>query len=157
MSNHNDERICVVYFEDKHGHLIVAPDHRHPTPEGHERRECHTLHDIDLLTQRLNRQDRDQFYRMFQQDQQVMIENHKKIRARLGQRLLAVDCGPTERVFIERMYKYLDKKEAAVMDFKVRGYFHQREYDSERGPIDDYGRQLIMPKMSDRLASLLSK
>jgi hypothetical protein len=157
--NHNDERIAVVYFEDKSGYVIVAPDQRHPTPANFERKECHTLREIDRLTQRLNRQDTDTFTRLTQSDLAQMKVRHGQIRSKLGQRLLAVDCNCWERVFIQRMFAYMDRKEAEIARCEVRGYFHQREYDSPgRDPLEQHGRQLeaTQPKMSDRLAALIS-
>lgn len=157
MTGHNSERICVVYFENKEGYVIVAPDHRHPTPEGFERRECKTLKDIDRLTVRLNRQDTRMFERMWYRDREQMIASHDKIRSKLRQRLLAIDCSKIERLFIESAFRYFERKEKEYENFKVRGYFQQREFDSKNAKVDDYGKQLVMPKLSSRLASALSQ
>jgi hypothetical protein len=157
---HNDERICVIYFENRDHYVIVAPDHRHPTPAGFERRECHTLREIDQLTARLNRQDTDMFTRLMAQDREAIRRRHSEIRSKLGQRLLAADCSSWERMFIQSMYRYMDRKEEELTRCEVRGYFHQREYDSPgRDPVEQHGRQLeaTVPKMSDRLAAALSR
>lgn len=158
MRNHNDERICVVYFENRDGYVIVAPDQRHPTPLGFERKECHTLQEIDKLTAKMNRQDSDMFSRMWEQDRERMIAEHDKHRAKLRQRLLAIDCSVIERMFIQSALAYFDRKEREYANFKVRGYFAQREFDSARGDIDRAlaGKQLAMPKLSDRLAHILT-
>lgn len=155
---HNAERICTIYFENANGYVIVAPDHAHPTPQGYERKEARTLHDIDLLTKRLNTQDQNYFNHLMAQDRAQILAKHAQIKSRLGQRLLAIDCSPFERLFIRRSFAYLDRKAADLVKCEVSGYFHQREYDSPgNDPLDSYGKQLVMPKMSDRLASLLTK
>lgn len=159
-SNHNDERIGVVWFENKAGYVIVAPDHSHPTPQGFERKECRTLHEIDVLTKRLNRQDTDMFSRLMENDRRQMRAKHEQIRSKLGQRLLAVNCSNVERLFILRHFRYMDQKEKEILKCEVNGYFHQREYDSPGSdPIDRHGKQLeaTTPKLSDRLASLMTK
>jgi hypothetical protein len=156
---HNDERICVVYFQDANGYVLVAPDRSHPTPAGFERQECHTLREVDDLTRKLNRQDSNMFSHMWEKDRQTMIESHERHRTALRQRLLAPDCGPAERVFIKRAFAYFDKKEEEYKHYHVNGYFHQREYDSPGSdPIEKHGRQLeaTVPKLSDRLASILT-
>jgi hypothetical protein len=156
---HNAERICVVYFQDSSGFVLVAPDQRHPTPAGFERKECHTLCEVDDLSRRLNRQDGDMFGRMWERDRQVMIASHERHRTALRQRLLAADCGPGERLFIMRAFAYFHKKEEEYKHYHVQGYFHQREYDSPgNDPLEKHGRQLeaTTPKLSDRLASILT-
>lgn len=158
MRNHNDERICVVWFEDKQGYAIVAPDTSHPTPKGFERRKCTTIKEIDRLTEKLNRQDTRLFERMWHQDRERMIEEHEKHKNSLRRRLLAHDCSPIERVFIQSAFAYYERKEQEYANFKVRGYFAQREFDDPHGDIDHAikGKQLVAPKMSDRLAHVLS-
>lgn len=154
---HNAERISVLYFQNAVGYVIIAPDRSHPCPDGFEKRYCTTLAEIDSLTRKLNRQDTDMFSRMQQKDRAILAARHGQIKAKLGQRLLAVDCTRMERLFIHRMFQYLEKKEAELLKCEVRGYFHQREYDSAGSdPVDKYGTQLKMPKMSDRLASVMS-
>lgn len=154
----NHERICVVYFENSSGYVIVAPDQSHPTPQGFERKECHHLHEIDSLTRRLNQQDTNMFGRLMANDREQIRAKHTSIRSKLGQRLLAVDCSPVERAFILHMFRYMDRKEEELTRCEVRGYFQQREYDSKLAKVDDYGGQLerTVPKMSDRLASLIT-
>jgi hypothetical protein len=63
-----------------------------------------------------------------------------------------------ERAFIRSAFAYYERKEKEYDNFKVRGYFAQREFDSVRGDIDHAvsGKQLVMPKLSDRLAHILS-
>lgn len=155
---HNNERICVVYFENREGYVIVAPDQRHPTPEGFIRKEAKTLREIDKLTARMNRQDTDMFSRMWEKDRQQMLAQHERHRTALRQRLLAADCTRAERLFILSAFRYFDKKEEEYKNFKVQGYFSQREFDSVRGDIDHAtrGKQLTMPKLSDRLANILT-
>ncbi len=159
MDNHNNERICVVWFEDRQGYVLIAPDRSHPTPNGFERREATTLKEIDKLTARLNRQDTRLFERMWHQDRERMIAEHEKHRTSLNRRLLAHDCSAVERAFIKSAFAYYERKEAEYEHFKVRGYFAQREFDSIRGDIDHAlsGKQLVMPKLSDRLAHVLSQ
>jgi hypothetical protein len=157
---HNYERICVVFFENAEHYVIVAPDHRHPTPTGFERRECRSLREIDALTSRLQRQDKAMFNRMWEKDRQTMIQAHDRHRTALRQRLLAPDCGPGERMFIQRAFDYFDRKEDEYNHFHVSGFFHQREYDGPgTDPVEDHGRQgpTTKPKMSDRLAALISR
>ena len=156
MRHHNDERICTVYFENAQGYVIIAPDQSHPTPQGFERREAKTLREIDRLTERMNRQDRDMFSRMMEKDKQQMLVKHDQIRAKLRQRLLAVDCSRPERLFILGAMDYLRRKEEEITKFSYRGYFQQREFDSKRACTENYGKQITMPKMSERLASALS-
>lgn len=160
MDQHNHERICVAYFVDAHGHILVAPDHRHPTPRGFERREARTLKEVDKLSRILNQQDTSMFSRMWAQDLELMIAQHDRHKTTLRQRLLAVDCGPTERLFIQSAFRYFDQKEEEFKNYKVSGFFHQREFDSPgNDPVDGNisgGKQLVMPKLSDRLALILS-
>src|ERR1700756_1406733 len=160
MDRHNNERIQVIYFENAEGKVLVAPDHRHPTPQGYVRKEATTLKEVDKLTARLNQQDNDMFSRMWEKDRELMIAAHNRHRTTLRQRLLAPDCGPWERLFILRAFAYYDKKESEYQHYKVSGYFHQREFDNAgNDPIDGNvhgGRQLVMPKLSDRLSSALS-
>lgn len=156
---HNHERIRVVYFQDKSGYILVAPDQSHPTPKGFERHEATTLQEIDRITTIMNRQDTRMFERMWQQDRQQMIEAHNRHRTALNRRLLAPDCSPAERLFIMSAFRYFERKEQEYQHFKVRGYFAQREFDSVRGDIEHAtgGKQLVMPKLSDRLAHELTR
>ena len=157
VNNHNDERICVVYFENRDGHVVVAPDRSHPTPHGYIRKAATSLREIDKLSARLNRQDSETFGRMWQQDRQIMIDSHDRHRTSLRQRLLAPDCGPWERLFIQRAFAYFDKKESEYQHYKVSGYFIQREFDSPAtDPNEAHGKQIAMPKMSDRLTTTLT-
>jgi hypothetical protein len=157
----NSERICVVYFENKEGYVIVAPDRSHPTPQGFIRRECHHLHEVDRLTRKLQTQDRNMFSRLMEKDRKQIQAKHEQIKSKLRQRLLAVDCSRVERLFILGAFQYLDKKERELLKCEVGGYFHAREFDSTNkyGGTEDHGRQLekVVPKMSDRLAAALSK
>lgn len=160
IDRHNHERIHVLYFINAQGYVIVAPDRSHPCPAGFEPRYATTLREIDALTRTLNRQDTDMFSRLMARDREAIRTRHALIRSRLNQRLLAVDCHPNEALFIRSMFRYMDKKEAELLKFEVRGYFHQREYDSPGSdPIEKHGRQLeaTVPKMSDRLAAALTK
>lgn len=159
----------VVYFEAprdfhtgtrlvKKGYIIVAPDASHPTPQGYERKECRYLHEVDKLTKKMNEQDAEQFGALMAKDREIMRERREKNRRTLRQRMLAPDCSAYERRFIQGAIEYLDRKEKENTEFQIRGFFVQREYDSpSTDPIDNYGTQVKMPKMSDRLASLLSK
>jgi hypothetical protein len=158
MDRHNHERISVIYFENRDGHIIVAPDRSRATPPGFERKEATTLREIDRITAILNRQDQTMFGRMWQQEREQMIREHDKHRTKLRQRLLAVDCSRGERLFILSAFAYFDRKEKEYDNFKVRGYFAAREFDSARGDIDraTSGKQLSMPKLSDRLSAALS-
>jgi hypothetical protein len=153
--NHNDERIHVVYFERADGYVYVPADSSRVTPDGYERKEATTLKEIDRLTTKLNRQDQQQFDRIFEQDHAQLVEFHNRKRAILGQRLLAADCSPVERAFIRSAFAYFKRKEDEALKYTVRGYFHQREFDSVNAKIDDYGKQLTPPKLSDRLSSVL--
>lgn len=157
MDQHNNERICVIYFEDQYGHVLVAPDYLHPTPKGYERREARTLRDVDKLTHRLNTQDNAMFQRMWAQEKAVMIERHKVHKRNLAARL--DQATPAEKMFILSAFAYFDRKEKEYDHYRVRGFFHQREFDSPgNDPIDANvhgGKQLVMPKMSDRLAAAL--
>lgn len=155
MRNHNDEKIKVIWFERADGYVYVPADSSRQTPDGYIRHEATTLKDIDRLTARLNRQDKRQFDQMFEQDYLVMKQFHDRKRTLLQRRMLAADCGLGERLFIQSALKYFDKKEEEALKYTVRGYFHQREFDSKNAKIDDYGKQLSMPKMSARLASEL--
>lgn len=157
--SHNHERIKVLYFVNRAGYVIIAPDQRHPCPSGFEPRYATNLREVDSLTRTLNRQDTDMFSRLMEKDRKAIEHKHAQIRAKLGQRLLAVDCSRIEALFIRRMFAYLDKKEAELRKCEVRGYFHQREYDSPgRDPVEVHGRQLeaTQPKMSSRLADILT-
>ncbi len=158
----------IVYFEAprdfqigmkfvRKGFCIVAPDSKHPTPYGYERKECKYLHEVDALTKRMNVQDKEQYECLVAKDQEIMRQRREKTRTTLRQRMLAVDCTPFEKRFIEGALAYLDRKEKETTEFKIRGYFVQREMDSAHAHTDDYGRQLVMPRMSDRLSSLLTK
>lgn len=147
----------VVYFENARGYLIVAPDVSHPTPQGYERKECKYLHEVDKLTKRMNQQDQDQFAHLMQKDQEIMRQRREKTRSNLRQRMLAHDCSPFERRFIQGALQYLDRKEKENTEFKIRGYFQAREFDSSSGGVEDYGKQVQPAKMSDRLAALLTK
>lgn len=146
----------VIYFENKRGRVIVAPDTSHPTPEGYQRRECRTLAEVDALTRRVNAQDQAHFDDLMEKDRRIMQLKRESIKAKLSQRLLAIDCTPIERAFIKGAFAYFDRKERESAKCIVRGYFSQREYDH---PLDglEPGEQLRMPKPSDRLAALLSK
>lgn len=146
----------VIYFENKRGRVIVAPDTRHPTPVGYERKECRTLAEVDALTRRVNSQDQAHFDDLMEKDRLIMQSKREKIKATLGQRLLAIDCSAIERSFIKGAFAYFDRKERESAKCVVRGYFSQREYDH---PLDglDPGKQLVMPKPSDRLAAILTK
>ena len=155
MRNHNDERICVVWFERADGYVYVPADSSRQTPEGYIRHEATTLKEIDALTTRLNHQDKRQFDQIFEQDYLTMKASHDRKRAILNQRMLCVDCGPGERLFIQSALRYFDRKEEEALKYTVRGYFHQREFDSKNAKIDDYGKQITAPKMSARLASEL--
>lgn len=155
MRNHNDERIKVIWFERADGYIYVPADSSRSTPDGFIRREATTLKEIDALTARLNRQDKRQFDQMFEQDYLTMKQSHDRKRTTLQRRMLAADCGPGERLFIQSALRYFDRKEEEALKYTVRGYFHQREFDSKNAKIDDYGKQLSMPKMSARLASEL--
>ena len=159
QDQHNHEKISTVYFENSSGYVIVAPDHRHPTPSGFERRECRSLRDIDRLTARLHRQDSDMLGRLIAKDREAMRTKHTSIRSKLGQRLLAVDCSPLETLFIRRMFAYLDRKEAELLKCEVHGYFQQREFDSKHACTENYGKQLeaTAPRLSSRLADILTK
>lgn len=98
------------------------------------------------------------FSRLMAKDREAIRRKHTEIKAKLGRRLLSIDCHPNERLFITSMFKYLDRKEDELLKCEVRGFFHQREYDSPGSdPIEQHGKQLAMPKMSDRLSSLLSR
>src|ERR1700752_129351 len=123
---HNHERISVVYFENASGYIIVAPDSKHPTPTGFERRECHTLREIAALTRRVNLQDTDKFSRLMAKDRAQMRSRHEQIRSKLMQRLLAVDCGRMEALFIRRAFQYLAQKEEEMTRCEVNGFFVQR-------------------------------
>lgn len=156
----NYERINVLYFVDRKGYVIIAPDQKHPCPTGFDKRYATSLRDVDKLTATLNRQDTDMFSRLIAKDREAIQIRHAQIKSKLNQRLLSVDCHPNEALFIRSMYRYLDKKEIELSKCEVRGFFHQREYDSPGSdPIEQHGRQLeaTEPKMSDRLASLLSQ
>jgi hypothetical protein len=159
----------VIYFEApkdfyvgtrlvKQGYVIVSPHTDHRTPEGYERKECRYLHEVDALTKKMNQQDQDQFGAMMGKDREIMRQRREKNRATLRQRMLAADCNAFERAFIKGALEYLDKKESESLNFVVRGFFTQREYDSaSTDPIDNHGKQLQPPKMSDRLTALLGK
>lgn len=153
--NHNDERIHVVYFERADGYVYVPADSSRQTPAGYERKEANTLKEIDKLTTRLNRQDQQQFDRIFEQDHAQLVEFHNRKREILGRRLLAVDCTPIERAFIRSAFAYFKRKEDEALKYTVRGMFWAREYDSKNAKCDDYGKQLVMPKLSDRLSNVL--
>jgi hypothetical protein len=155
VKGHNDERISVVYFENQRGYIIVAPDTSHPTPQGYIRRECHTLREIDLLTRRLNLQDKSMFDNLMEKDRRIMQDKRDSIRSRLRQRMLAADCTNFERRFIRGAFEYLERKEKENTEFQIRGYFTQREFDAKKAGTEDYGKQLVMPRMSDRLAHAL--
>jgi hypothetical protein len=155
---HNHERIRVLYFVGPTGHVIIAPDSRHPCPRGYEPRYATTLREVDMLTDVLNRQDQSMFDRMMQKDREALYRKHTEIRRRLGNRLLEPDVHPNERLFIKSMYRYLDRKEEELLKCVVRGYFHQREYDSPGSdPVEAHGTQLKMPTLSARLSDILTK
>lgn len=159
----------IVYFECykdfwsgtklvKRGHLLIAPDTRHPTPEFYERKECKYLHEVDALTRKMNRQDRDEFGAMMEKDRQIMQMRREKTRSTLRQRMLAADCTPYERRFIQGALQYLENKEKENTEFRMESFFTQREFDSpSTDPIDKPKRQVQPAKMSDRLAALLTK
>lgn len=99
------------------------------------------------------------FGRLMAKDREAMQHKHGQIRSKLGQRLLSVDCGWLESLFIRRMFEYLDKKEAELLKCEVRGYFQQREFDSKRACTENYGNQgsTTPPRLSSRLADVLTK
>src|SRR5882724_6644671 len=140
QDRHNHERISVLYFVNKSGYVIVAPDRSHPTPAGFEPRYCTTLAEIDSLTRKLNRQDTDMFSRLIAKDRAALIARHAQMKAKLDQRLLAIDCSPIERMFIQGAFRYFDKKEAELTKCEVSGYFHAREYNSAGSdPLEQHG------------------
>lgn len=147
----------VVFFENKRGRVIVPPDHRHPVPQGYERKEAKTLAEVDRLTRRLNAQDQTMFDDLFEKDREIMRERREKTRSTLRQRMLAIDCTQFEKRFILGALAYLNRKEEEMYKHTVNGYFHAREYDAGHEPTENYGKQLSMPRMSDRLAALMTK
>src|SRR6267142_6485260 len=110
INSHNAERINVLYFVNRSGYVIVAPDQSHPCPQGYEKRWCRTLREVDSLTRRLNMQDQNMFAHLMERDRQQIVAQHARIKSKLNQRLLAIDCGPAERLFIQSAYKYMDRK-----------------------------------------------
>src|SRR5213078_151797 len=128
MDKHNHERISVIYFENRDGYIIVAPDRSRVTPDGFERMEARTLRDIDKLTDRLYRQDTRQFSVMWYREKAQMVEEHDKHRSKLRQRLMSIDCSQGERLFILSAFAYFDRKEKEYDNYKVRGYFAAREF-----------------------------
>lgn len=147
----------VVYFENKRGYCIVAPDISHPTPDGYIRKECKYLHEVDALTKKMNVQDTNQFEHLMEKDREIMRQRRETTRTKLRQRMLAHDCTAFEIAFIKEGLRRLDQREKEQTECAVRGYFTQREMDSPSAGIEDYGKQLQAPKMSDRLAALLTK
>ena len=156
MDQHNNERIRVVYFERADGYVYVPGDSSRQTPRGYERHEATTLREIDKLTQKLNRQDKRDFDAMFEQDLAIMKANHDRHRDSLRRRMLAIDCSSEEQLFIKSALRYFDRKESECLHYTINGYFQQREYDQSHKKVDDYGKQLVMPKMSARLSSILT-
>lgn len=142
----------------KKGHLLIAPDHRHPTPDNYERLECKYLHEVDALTRKMNMQDQDEFGALMEKDRQAMELRREKTKSTLCQRMLAPDCTPFERRFIQGALDYLDRKAKQNSEFRLQSFFTQREFDAKTtDPIDKFGKQVQPAKMSDRLAALLTK
>jgi hypothetical protein len=156
MSHNNDERIRVVWFERADGYVHVPADWSRKTPPGYVRHEATTLGDIDWLTRRLNAQDKRKFDAMFEQDYRQMVEVHTQKKAILSRRLLAPDCSPIERTFIRSAFAYFDRKERECLHYTVSGYFQQRECDQDHKKVDDYGKQVVMPRLSSRLSDILT-
>jgi len=148
----------VIFFENKVGKVIIAPHVDHPTPEGYIRKECKYLHEVDKLTKRMNQQDFNEFSDLMAKDREIMRLRREKTRKTLRQRMLAPDCTAFEIAFIRGALAKMDAREKEMTEFTIKGYFHAREYDSaSTDPIDNYGAQVKVPKMSDRLAALLTK
>lgn len=138
--------------------IIVAPDNTHPTPEGWERMEARTLPEVDAVTLIINSQDQDHFNELSRKDQTMFLLKRELIKSRLNQRLMAVDCSPMERSLIKSAFARFERKEQELNRMVAKGYFHAREFDSEtteRGPSPE--KQLPQAKMSERLASVLSR
>lgn len=156
--------IKLVYFSrklpDGTEHIIPAPDTRHPTPPGYIRRECRHLNEVDKVTRIIVKQDQEFFARMLANERAAGKSFRDGVRSRLCRRMLEIDCTAFERTFIAGALDYLVKKEEEIYTIKrVGGYFHQREFDSDKsGPVEeDYSKPVTMPKMSDRLAEALSR
>jgi hypothetical protein len=155
--------VKLVYFAklqpDGSEHILPAPDTKHPTPAGYERRECHHLYEVDKITKLLIAQDKKFFERMLANERAAGANFRAGIRSRLRQRKLAIDCKPIERDFIDGALRYLDQKEQELYKLHVTGHFHQREYDGAGGE-EDHGLQLekTMPKrdLAHRLPNSIS-
>lgn len=148
----------VIFFVNQKGKIIIAPHVDHRTPEGYVRKECKYLHEVDKLTKEMNKQDFNEFRDLMEKDREIMRQRRDKTRRTLRQRMLAVDCTAFEIAFIKGALAHMDVREKEMTEFSIRGYFHAREFDSaSTDPIDKHGEQVKVPKMSDRLASLLTK
>lgn len=149
---------AVIYFVNAKGSIIVAPERDHPTPTGFIRKEAKTLAEVDELTRKIHSQDKNHFDDLMEKDRATMRERRERIRGKLRQRMMAVDCSAFERQFIKGALEYLQKKEDDLYRYTYNSYFAAREFDSSsKDPIDNYGKQVQPPKMSDRLAALLTK
>lgn len=147
----------VIYFENKEGKIIIAPDVRHPTPDGFERKECRTLAEIDKITRQMNSQDKQEWEMLNAKDRARFHDRREAIRTKLRQRMLAVDCSQFERRFIQHAMAYMDRKQEELYRFKLEGYFHQREFDKSSVDTSKVKEAVKMPKLSDRLASVLTQ
>jgi len=146
---------AVIYFENAKGRIIVSPDTSHPCPQGYERREARTLAEVDRLTRHVNQQDQSAWDDLCAKDRAMMQERRDRVRSKLRQRMLASDCTAFERRFIQGALEYLQKKEDDLYRANVRGYFHQREFGSNDVQLPE--PKSLVPKMSDRLANLLTR
>ena len=140
----------VVYFENKEGYVIIAPDSRHPTPESFERRECRYLHEVDKLARRVNQQDKDGWKKLNDRDRRLFFSRRQKIRANLIARKYSAACRPVERMFIDIMLRKMDEREEKLYGQKVEGFFHAREFDGHDPHVEKATIPLLQPEKAFR-------
>lgn len=125
----------VIFFRYPSGHLTLAPYSDFPTPDGAIREYADTLAAVDALEARLQQQERAEWEREAQRDEELLFARRKALRDRIYQHMASSETDPWNKEFL-RLYIQLDddKKDRFRQRFLEREmYLHARHNDIGKG------------------------
>src|ERR1017187_5789977 len=125
----------VTYFESASGAISIPPTLDTPTPPGYDRRECHSIHEVEALERRMQQSSRDTAELEGGRWEAEGMETRRPVHRNLMTAIEPSSTSPYDKEFLKAWCELRDEKrrEPYKRIFQQReSYFEALHFDHPR-------------------------
>lgn len=113
----------VIYFERPDGTILIPPTHDTRIPDGCNRHECNSIHEVELLERRMQQDTRDRAEREADHEDEMLTERRRQIRRNIMSSIESSATTPYDKDFLLAWCQLRDDKRRE----RYKQLFQQRE------------------------------